>query len=425
VKEYPYWWDTIPGLRRAHTADTAGRRFDVAVVGAGYTGLAAACRLARSGATVVVVDRDHIGAGASSRNGGQVLTGLKLDVATLVARYGETRARELYEISRAALARVAAVVADEGIDCGFERVGHLQAAWKPAHFAAFREEQALLARVFDHAVTLVERHKQQTELGTTRYCGLLVDEQSAAVNPARYVQGLGEVAERLGVAVMTGQDVANLERAGGRWRLRTPALELDAGDVLLATNGYASSLSRDLQRRIVPIGSYMIATEPLPPSMVSRFLPRRRVAFDSKHLLFYFRVTADGRLLFGGRAEFSQPSDGAVRRAARTLRRGMVRIFPELADARVDYGWGGTVAVTRDQMPHAGRFEGVYFAGGYCGHGIAMATHLGELIARRIAGEVFEHPLLDGPFPAVPLYRGTPWFLPLVGAYYEVKDWIG
>jgi glycine/D-amino acid oxidase-like deaminating enzyme len=346
-------------------------------------------------------------------------------VATLVARYGEARARELYRVSRAAMSRLAALVAEEQIECGFERVGHLQAAWKPSHFAAFREEQALLARVFDHRVALVEPREQETELGTARYCGLLVDEESAAINPARYVHGLGEAATRRGVAVLTGQNVDRLERRDRRWRVRTPALELDAGDVLLATNGYVPTLAPELRRRIVPIGSYIVATEPLPASIVSRLLPRRRVVFDSKHLLFYFRVTADGRLLFGGRAEFSQPSTDAVRRAARTLRRGMVRIFPELSDTRIEYGWGGVVALTRDQMPHAGRFEGAYFAAGYCGHGIAMATHVGELIARRMAGEMFEHPILDGPFPAVPLYRGTPWFLPLVGAYYEVKDWIG
>jgi glycine/D-amino acid oxidase-like deaminating enzyme len=371
-----------------------------------------------------VVDREHVGAGASSRNGGQVLTGLKLDPSTLVARYGEARARELFEISRDARARLETMVAGEGIDCDLERVGHLQAAWNTAHFAAFRDEQALLARVFNHHVALVEPKEQQSELGTTRYFGLLVDEASAAINPARYVYGLGEVARRRGVEIVTGRDVTHLERRGGRWRIGTSGSDLEAGDVLLATNGYISSVSPPLQRRIIPIGSYVIATEPLGESIVSRLVPRRRVVFDSKHLLFYFRVTADGRLVFGGRAEFGRPSSDAVRRAARILSRGMTTVFPELADVRIDYGWGGVVAFTRDEMPHAGRFDGVYFAAGYCGHGIAMATYVGELIARRIAGEIFEHPLVDGPFPAVPLYRGTPWFLPFVGAYYEVMDWL-
>jgi glycine/D-amino acid oxidase-like deaminating enzyme len=426
VKDYPVWWDTAPDLRVAGAAsDPGGRTFDVAVIGAGYTGLAAACQMARAGAAVVVVERGHVGEGASSRNGGQVLTGLKLDPATLVARYGQNLARDLFGISRDAIARLAAIVAEQRIECGFERVGHLQAAWKPAHFAAFREEQSLLERVFDHHVTLVEPRDQATELGTTRYCGLLVDEASAAINPARYVEGLAAAARRLGVEIVTGREVTRLDRRDGGWRILTGGSHVDAGDVLLATNGYVSGLSSALQRRLVPIGSYIIATEPLPEAVASALVPRRRVVFDSKHLLFYFRLTPDRRLVFGGRAEFSQPSPDAVHRAVAILRRGMVGVFPQLAEARIDYGWGGLVAVTRDQMPHAGRFDGVYVAGGYCGHGIAMATHVGELIARRIAGEVFEHPLLDAPFPPVPFYRGTPWFLPLVGAYYEVRDWLG
>ena len=153
-------------------------------------------------------------------------------------------------------------------------------------------------------------------------------------------------------------------------------------------------------------------------------MPRRRVAFDSKNFLFYFRVTSDRRLLFGGRAEFSAPGPETTRHAAAILRQGMTTIFPELAEARIDYAWSGLVAFTRDEMPRAGILDEVYYAGGYCGHGIAMATHLGEQIARRMAGEPVDHPLFDDRFAAIPLYGGTPWFLPLVGAYYQVKDWL-
>src|SRR5207247_2778761 len=138
--------------------------------------------------------------------------------------------------------------------------------------------------------------------------------------------------------------------------------------------------------------------------------------------LYYFRLTADHRLLFGGRAEFSTPTDGSLRRAASILRDGLVRIFPQLAQVCIEYAWSGNVAFTRDQMPHAGRLDGAYYAGGYCGHGIAMATYLGDLVARRMAGESIEHPLMDDRFPPIPLYRGRPWFLPLVGAYYKLRD---
>ena len=130
------------------------------------------------------------------------------------------------------------------------------------------------------------------------------------------------------------------------------------------------------------------------------------------------------RLLFGGRAEFSAPTAESTRRAASVLRVGLARVFPRLASIRVEYAWGGRVAFTRDQLPHAGRLDGLHYAGGYCGHGVAMATYLGAIVGRRIAGEPIEHPLIDDRFPAIPFYRGNPWFLPLVGAYYKVKDWL-
>jgi glycine/D-amino acid oxidase-like deaminating enzyme len=204
----------------------------------------------------------------------------------------------------------------------------------------------------------------------------------------------------------------------------TGAGDILARDVLVATNGYTGAESPALQRRFVPIGSYIIATEPLAAGLAEALLPRERMAFDSKNFLYYFRVTPDRRLLFGGRAEFGRPNPQTTRRAAAILRKGMAAIFPQLAAAQVEYAWGGNVAFTRDQLPHAGLLDGCYYAGGYCGHGVAMATYLGEQIARRMAGELIQQPLFDDRFPAIPGYSGTPWFLPLVGAYYQVMDWL-
>lgn len=438
MNEYPYWWDTLPAVAGTNpeprTNPEPGTlnpepvsvppRADVVVVGAGFTGLAAARQLARAGATVLVLERERIGWGASSRNGGQILTGLKLDPGTLVARFGETRARELFEIAGESIARLDAVIAENAIECELARVGHLQAAWKPAHFEGFREEQALLARVFAHRVELVPRAEQRSEIGTDLYHGVMVDERSGALNPAKYVHGLAAAAARSGVTIAEGAGVACVERQAGGWRVRTTAGDVLARDVLFATNGYTDGAAPELRRRLVPIGSYIIATEPLPAPQAAALLPRRRMAFDSKNFLYYFRVTADRRLLFGGRAEFGRPSPDTTRRAAAILRTGMTSVFPELAAVRIEYAWGGNVAFTRDQMPRAGKLEGVFYAGGYCGHGVAMATYLGEQIARRIAGEPIVHPLFDDRFPAIPAYTGTPWFLPLVGAYYRVKDWL-
>ena len=425
MKEYPYWLDTLrpengaPGPPLAVPATV-----DVAIIGAGYTGLSAARHLTRSGATVAVIERDQVGAGASSRNGGQVLTGLKLDAVTLVGRVGEGRARALFDIAGRAIHDLEAVIADEHISCGYARTGHVQAAAKPSHFIGFREEQALLARVFGQRVELVSRADQRSELGSDRYHGLLIDPGSAAINPAQYVHGLAAAATRAGASVITGTEVTGVERAGDGWLVTTAAGPIRAREVLIATNGYTGAATPAVRRRFVTIGSYVIATEPLGEARATALLPRGRMAFDSKNFLFYFRRTADHRLLFGGRAEFSAPDAGTTRRAAGILRQGMIEVFPELADVRVDYAWSGNVAFTRDQMPHAGRLDGLFYAGGYCGHGVAMATHLGTHIARRIAGETIDHPFFDDRFPAIPFYTGRPWFLPIVGAYYHVMDWL-
>jgi len=200
--------------------------------------------------------------------------------------------------------------------------------------------------------------------------------------------------------------------------------QIDAANVLVATNGYTDRAAPAVQRRFVPIGSFIIATEPLEPDVATGLLPTRRVVFDSKHFLYYFRLTEDRRLLFGGRAEFRRASDASIGRAADILRRGMVAVFPMLSGVRVDYAWGGHVAFTRDLMPHGGAIEGVFYAGGYCGHGVAIATEFGDLVARRMCGERVDNPLLEVECPTIPLYRGTPWFLPLAGAYYKVLDWI-
>jgi len=427
VREYPYWLDTVPALRDSVRSAQSPipnpeSRYDVVIVGGGYTGLAAARHLARVGATVLILERESIGWGASSRNGGQLLTGLKLDAAALVRRCGERMARRLFDAAGDANARLEALIAEDSIDCEFERVGHVQAAAKPSHFDDFRRDQALLARVFEHRVELVSRADQRSEIGSGAYHGLLVDERSAALNPAKYVHGLAAAARRAGACIAAGVAAVRVDRAPDGWTIATGTGTIAARDVLFATNGYVDGASPALRRRFVPIGSFIIATAPLTERQAASVLPRRRVAFDSKHFLHYFRLSDDRRLLFGGRAQFSTPDAETTRQAGGILRRDLAGVFPELEGIAIDYAWGGNVAFTRDQLPHAGRLDGAYYAGGYCGHGIAMATCLGELIARRIAGEPIDHVLFDDRFPPIPLYSGRPWFLPMVGMWYRFLD---
>jgi len=349
---------------------------------------------------------------------------MKLEPAVLIDRYGRSRARELFDVSRHAIAELQRLVSDEQIECELTPAGHIQAAAKPSHFRAFEKEQALLATVFNHEVRLVAERDQSNELGARGYHGLLVDEASLALNPAKYVRGLAAAAVRAGAIVAEQTAVLSAARRGGAWVLHTTRGDVRARDVLAATNGYTDGAVPALQRRFIPIGSYIITTAPLDQAVASRLLPRRRMAYDSRYFLHYFRLTADNRLLFGGRAEFSGPTLESAKRAERILRRAMTSMFPELASTAVDYAWSGHVAFARDQMPHAGRLGDMFYAGGYAGHGIAMATYLGALIARRMAGERIDHPLFDDHFAAIPLYYGRPWFLPLVGLYYRWLDWI-
>ncbi len=344
MKEYPYWLDTVSNPQSAIGPQSAIRnpQYDVCIVGAGYTGLAAARHLASVGASVVVAERERIGWGASSRNGGQVLTGMKLDPGTLVARYGEARARELFETANQSIARLESLIAAESIDCDYARVGHLMAAWKPSHFDAFRDEQALLARVFGHRVELVSRAQQRSEIGTDRYHGLMVDEASGAINPARYVHGLAAAAAKRGARIVEGAAVTRVQRDGARWRVTTGAGDIQARDVLVATNGYTGAESPALQRRFVPIGSYIIATEPLAAGLAEASAAAARaegVRFEDLPLLFPCHAGSPAAVRRPRRIRSSESADDEAG-GGDSAEGQRAAIFPQLAAAQVEVRLG-------------------------------------------------------------------------------------
>lgn len=425
IKETALWLDTVT----VPTIDPAlplPERVDVAVVGGGYTGLSAARTLARRGAKVAVLEARTFGWGASSRNGGMVLTGLKLPAGTLVARYGREMARRLFAASLASIDYVEQLVCEEGIDCDFSRCGHVELACKPAHFTSFAHDAEVLAREFDHPVRLIPRSELGSEIGSNRYFGGLVDEVSAGLNPGRYVAGLVRAAQQAGAGLFDQAPVEQVARESDGFRVTTGRGTLRAREVFIATNGYTGKFAPALQKRVVPIGSYTIATEPLPEPLAHELIPRNRMLFDSKNFLYYFRLTPDRRMLFGGRASFLPDSTTTVRKSAEILRRGMVAVYPQLRDAKVEYAWGGTLGFTFDILPHAGCLDGLHFALGYGGHGVAMATYLGARVAAAIASDKDDNPFAELPFPGAPLglYNGTPWFLPLAGLWYKFLDWI-
>ena len=423
MKEQPCWIDTAPAW--TGTGDPVRERVDVVVIGAGYTGLSAARTVARAGASVAVFEKHALGDGASARNGGQVLTGLKPGAGELVARFGRQRARTLFAASLDAISVLESLIRDEQVPCDYERVGHLEAAAKASHFEHFKTEQDLLAREFNHHVDLVPRSLQDTELGSACYHGLLVDPRSAAIHPVKYLYGLARAATAAGARIHEHTPVTRVARHGVGFQVTAGGTKIAARDVVGCTNGYTDRTLPALRRRVVPIGSYAIATEPLAPEVAAAIIPRRRVAFDSKHFLYYFRLSPDNRLVFGGRAQFTPSTPSSTRRSAQILQQGMLEVFPQLRGVRVEYAWSGNVDFTRDMLPHAGLLDGMHYAIGYGGHGIALATYLGTRVGECLLGKQADTPFHDLRFSPIPLYNGRPWFLPLAALYYRWKDWVG
>jgi glycine/D-amino acid oxidase-like deaminating enzyme len=428
MQEHNYWLTTtdFPSTEARPLPDRA----DVAVIGAGFTGLSAARTFAKRGAKVAVLESETIGWGASSRNGGMVLTGLKLGVNQLVSMYGRDLTRRMYAASLETIDCVEQIIREEAIDCDFSRCGHLEVACKRKHFDDYARQAELIAREFNHQLRVVRRHELSAEIGSNIYYGGMVDEVSAGLNPARYVAGLGRSAMKAGAEIFEHTRVESLERESNNgeagWKVTTSRGALWAREIFVGTSGYTGRATPALQEKLIPIGSFIIATESLPETLARELSPRNRMIYDSKNYLYYYRLTPDRRMLFGGRAAFFPENDQTIRRSAEILRRGMIDVYPQLRDAKIEYVWGGTLDFAFDIMPHAGQIDGMYYAVGYAGHGVAMATYQGQKMAELIAGDKPENPFVGIPFPGAPLglYNGKPWFLPFAGMWYKVLDWV-
>ena len=424
------YWLTTTEVPTADATRSLPENIDVAVIGAGFTGLSAARTLALRGAKVAVLEGETIGWGASSRNGGMVLTGMKLGVNQLISKYGRERTQRMYAASLASIDCVEQIVRKENIDCDFSRCGHLEVACKQKHFDDYARQTEVIAREFNHPLRVVQKTELSSEIGSKIYFGGMVDEVSAGCNPARYVGGLARAAMKAGAQIFEHTRVLAVERESRQgeagWKISTSRGDLSAHQVFVGTSGYTGNATPALQKKLIPIGSFIITTEVLPEALARELSPRDRMIYDSKNYLYYYRLTPDRRMLFGGRAAFFPENDRTIRRSADILRRGMIEVYPQLSDAKIDYVWGGTLDFAFDIMPHAGQLDGMYYAVGYAGHGVAMATYQGQKIAELMAGDKPENPFIGIPFPSAPLgvYNGKPWFLPFAGAWYKFLDWV-
>lgn len=396
-------------------------RADVCILGGGYTGLSALLHLAERGCVAVLLEAGRVGCGASGRNGGQLCSGQRVDQLTLERWFGAERAQTLWQLAEEAKATVKERIARHAIACD-HKPGILTAAHKPGDAAWLRRYVDHLGERYGYPhLRYVAREELAGMLGTARYFGAALDRDGAHLHPLNYALGLARAAIDAGGRIFEQSRVLHLAPAPPR-AMRTAEGEVEARHLVLAMNGYLGRLVPELAARIMPINNFMVATEPLGEAR-ARALIRDDVAVaDTKFVVDYFRLSADRRLLFGGGESYASrmPSD-----IAGLVRRHMVKVFPQLADVRIDYAWGGTLAITRNRVPHFARLApDMYVAHGYSGHGVALATLAGKLIAEAIAGSAERFEVMAGlkvpGFPGGTLLRWPA--LALGMAYYGLRD---
>jgi glycine/D-amino acid oxidase-like deaminating enzyme len=417
----PYWWEAYrPGAGELVEVPKAAR---VAIVGGGYAGLSAALELAKHGIDGVVLEASELGFGASTRNGGAVSGGVNIgkSFGGRTIDIGRDRVEQVLSDAADAFGLIDRLIDEERIDCFWEKPGRFVGAWAKKHYTAQSRRLEALNSAAQSGAYMVPREHQREEIASDYYFGGMVVERSGKLHPALYYKGLLDACRRRGVAVCARAAAGRIARDGNGWRVETGRGTLVAGDVVIATNGYTGDLTPSLKRRIVPIASHIVATEELPPDLAASLVPKGRTLSDTKRVLCYYRMSPDNRrMVFGGRARFTQV-DATV--SAPILHRCMTDRFPQLRGVKLTHAWTGNTAFTLDALPHMGEEDGMHYCLGCNGSGVAMMTYLGWQTARKIAGAANYACAFDRPdFPGHPLYSGNPWFLPMVGGYYRLRD---
>ena len=417
-----YWLASAPPFTGGAEGAVEGKA-DVVIIGGGFTGLSAALALAKRGARVVLLEAGRVVGEASGRNGGQCNNGTAHDYGALSAKFGKDTAKAWYRAHCDAVDTVERLAREEGIACDFDRCGRVKLAAKPQHYDKLVRAHDLLAAEVDSNVRLVPPEQVRDEVGSDAFHGALIQTTSAQLHPARFGVGLAEAAARAGARIYEQAEVTGLDRLPQGWRVTSSRGTVSADQVLVATGGApAAAPFGFFRRRIISVGSFVIATEPLDNATIDRLLPGRRNYVTSKNIGNYFRLTPDNRLIFGGRARFAISDPRSDLKSGRILEETMGALFPALKGVGVDHVWGGMVDLTADRLPRAGEQDGLYYAMGYSGHGVQMATHMGQQMARVMSGEPDANPWRQLDWPSVPGHFGKPWFLPLVGLWYKWQD---
>lgn len=416
----PYWWQGFrPG---SVVGEDPPASCDVAIVGGGYAGLAMALELRRQGCSVVVLEAGELGFGASTRSGGGVSGGVNVgkSLSGRKIHYEPGRQRAILGDAAQAYSYIERFIADEGINCDWKRTGRFIGAWTPAHYQALSKTVDALNTGAGSGSYMVPREQQRDEIATDLYFGGQIIERSALVHPALLYQGVLHACLREGATLCSRAPVRQIRREGRGWLVDTGRGQVRAEKVAIATNGYTGDTTPQFKRRVIPIASHIIVTEPLPPGLAERILPTNRMINDTLRIRSYYRLTPDGtRVLFGGRGKFGS-SD--VHANSEVLYRAMVQRLPDLAGIRIQYGWSGNVAFTFDGIAHMGEHQGLYYAMGCNGSGVALLSYLGYQTARKIVQAEGYDCAFDSAMPTHALYQGNPWFLSIVGPWFQLRD---
>ncbi|NDL62226.1 NAD(P)/FAD-dependent oxidoreductase [Acerihabitans arboris] len=422
MKLESFWQATAPVYLGSPPGDLPATA-DVVVIGAGFTGMSAALALARAGVDVTVLEAERVMSQASARNGGHCNTGVAQNFTALVASRGLEQASRFYHAYAGAVDYVQRLVEQEHIDCDFLRCGKLKLASKASHFPALRAAHDLMRATVDPDIELIGAEDIRHEIGSGAFHGGLLQRRGGQMHMGKFGIGLAQAAAGAGARIVEHTPVTGLKRiAGRRHRVSTARGEIVAEKVLLATGCSNVGPFDYFKRRIVPVGSFVVVTEPLDPALLSELFPQIRTYVTSLNIGNYFRTTVDNRLVFGGRARFAISNPTSDARSGAVLQAALGTLFPALANARIDYCWGGLVDMTADRLPHAGEQDGVFYSLGYSGHGTQMSVWMGKVMADLLTEQADANPWRRDSWPAVPGYFGKPWFLPMAGWYYKAKD---
>lgn len=424
----PYWWIEAP--REAPEQIDLPKKTDVAIVGSGYSGLCAALVLARGGASVSVFEAGVPGAGASTLNGGMVGPSFhKLGLAGLKNKFGQTRADAIIKESIGFVDFLEQFLEKENIDADFKRTGRFRGALKPEHYDDMVRELDVLQKSIDVKGRMVAKKDQHEETGSTIFHGGLVFDTDGGLHPGKYHDGLMKKVREAGVKIYGLTPVIGIVKEAMGFRVQTAHGDVQAGQVAVCTNGYTQNVTQELRRRVLPLRSAIIATEPLDKDVMKRLMPKDRMCGDSRRLIAYYRPSPDGtRILFGGRATGLYDNPDAN---MRILRASMSEIYPELANVGITNIWSGRVAYTFDHVPHLGQFgggkqDGIFYAMGYCGSGVTRSSYFGTKLGHKILGNSEGETSFDDlDFETRPFYSGNPWFMPAILAWHRFADRLG